>query len=418
MSRADLTPLTPYQWKLLGFLSVATFFEGFDFMALSQILPNMREEMGLDLTAAGILLSVINIGTLVAYALIRQADAWGRRRVLMVTIAGYTLFTGLTALTSGPISFTICQFLARLFLIAEWATAMVYVAEEYPADRRGMVLGVMQGVASFGSIVCAGVVPLLMKVDLGLTPWRNVYVAGIIPLILLAIARRGLAETKRFEQAKQSLASEPAKPARSALAILRGPYRRRVLQLGLLWSLTYFGMANAVTFWKDFAVNERGYTDGEVGLALTIASLASMPLVFFSGRLLDLIGRRRGAVVIFGLGVAGVFASFTLVAPLPLQIAVVFGIFGVSAVLPVLNSVTTELFPTNLRSDAFSWANNLLGRIGYVIGPTAAGWIGASIGLGPAVAGMTVAPLLALILLLAWVPETSNRELEDTAALS
>jgi putative MFS transporter len=414
---ADLTPLTPYQWKLLGFLSVATFFEGFDFMALSQILPNMREEMGLDLTTAGLLLSVVNVGTLVAYALIRQADAWGRRRVLMVTIAGYTLFTGLTALASGPIAFALCQFFARLFLIAEWATAMVYVAEEYPADRRGMVMGVMQGVASLGSIVCAGVVPLLLKVDLGLTPWRNVYVAGIIPLVLLAIARRGLSETQRFERDKQERASQPGEP-RSALAILRGPYRRRVLQLGLLWSLTYFGMANAVTFWKDFAVNERGYTDGEVGLALTIASLASMPLVFASGRLLDMIGRRRGAVVIFGLGIAGVFASFTLVDRWALQIAAVFGIFGVSAVLPVLNSLTTELFPTSLRSDAFSWANNLLGRIGYVLGPTAAGWIGASIGLGPAVAGMTAAPLLALILLLAWLPETSNRELEDTAALS
>ena len=80
MSRPPLTPLTPYQWKLLGFLSVATFFEGFDFMALSQILPNMREEMELSIAQAGILLSVINIGTLVAYVLIRKADAWGRRR--------------------------------------------------------------------------------------------------------------------------------------------------------------------------------------------------------------------------------------------------------------------------------------------------------------------------------------------------
>ena len=95
----------------------------------------------------------------------------------------------------------------------------------------------------------------------------------------------------------------------------------------------------------------------------------------------------------------------------------VFGIFGVSAVLPVLNSLTTELFPTTLRSDAFSWSNNLLGRIGYVLGPMTAGWIGTSFTLGAAVAGMTVAPLIALVLLFAWVPETSNRELEETAKL-
>jgi putative MFS transporter len=419
MSRAPLTPLTPYQWKLLGFLSVATFFEGFDFMALSQILPNMREDMDISIGQAGVLLSVVNLGTLVAYLLIRKADAWGRRRVLMVTILGYTLFTGLTAIAQGPVSFTIAQFLARLFLIAEWATAMVYVAEEYPADRRGMVMGVMQGVASLGSVVCAGVVPLLLKLDLSvagfeLSGWRNVYVAGILPLLLLAFARRGLSETKRFEQSKQSA---PVAVESSRLAILRGPYRRRVLQLGLIWSLTYFGMANAVTFWKDFAVNERGYTDGEVGAVLTIASIVSMPLVFGSGRLLDVIGRRHGAVVIFGVGIAGVFLSFTLWNPLALQIAVIFGIFGVSAVLPVLNSLTTELFPTTLRSDAFSWSNNLLGRIGYVLGPMTAGWIGTSFTLGAAVAGMTVAPLIGLVLLMVWVPETSNLELEETAKL-
>jgi putative MFS transporter len=417
-SNTPLPPLSSEQKRLFVFLSAATFFEGFDFMALSQILPNMREEMELSIAQAGLMLSVVNVGTLVAYVLIRKADAWGRRRVLMVTILGYTLFTGLTAIAQGPVFFTIVQFLARLFLIAEWATAMVYVAEEYPADRRGMVMGVMQGVASLGSIVCAGVVPLLLKLELDvagfeLSGWRNVYVAGILPLLLLAFARRGLSETKRFEQSRQS------QPGRvdSKLAILRGPYRRRVLQLGLIWSLTYFGMANAVTFWKDFAVNERGFTDGEVGAVLTIASIVSMPLVFGSGRLLDVIGRRLGAVVIFGVGIAGVFLSFTLWDRLALQIAVIFGIFGVSGVLPVLNSLTTELFPTALRSDAFSWSNNLLGRIGYVLGPVTAGWIGTSFTLGTAVAGMTAAPLIGLVLLLVWLPETSNRELEETSRI-
>ena len=423
MSRSDLTPLTRYQWKLLGFLSVATFFEGFDFMALSQILPNMREEMDLDIAEAGVLLSVINIGTLVAYLLIRKADAWGRRRVLMLTITGYTVFTGLTALSQGPVMFTIAQFLARLFLIAEWATAMVYVAEEYPADRRGMVLGVVQGVASLGSVVCAGLVPLLLKFQISvgaltLSSWRNVYVVGILPLILLAIARRGLEETKRFERAQAERAEQARAEPASMFAVMRGPYRKRVLQLGLLWSLTYFGMANAVTFWKDFAVNERGFTDADVGLALTVAAIVSMPLVFYSGRLLDRIGRRMGAVVIFGVGIAGVFFAFTLENPVLLRIAVVFGIFGVSGVLPVLNSVTTELFPTSVRSDAFSWSNNLLGRIGYILGPAAAGWLGAMHGLGNAVASMTSMPLLALILLLVWVPETSNKELEETSVLN
>ncbi len=73
---------------------------------------------------------------------------------------------------------------------------MVFAAEEYPADRRGMVMGVIQAFSSLGAIFCAGVVPLLLNTPWG---WRTVYFAGVIPLLLLAFARRGLKETARFE---------------------------------------------------------------------------------------------------------------------------------------------------------------------------------------------------------------------------
>ena len=67
--------LSSYQRRLFVFLSVATFFEGYDFMALTQILPELRADFGLDRTAGGILLGVINVGTVIAYLLIRKADA-------------------------------------------------------------------------------------------------------------------------------------------------------------------------------------------------------------------------------------------------------------------------------------------------------------------------------------------------------
>jgi len=34
------TPFTPYQRRLFALLGVATFFEGYDILALSQILPS------------------------------------------------------------------------------------------------------------------------------------------------------------------------------------------------------------------------------------------------------------------------------------------------------------------------------------------------------------------------------------------
>jgi MFS transporter, putative metabolite:H+ symporter len=122
-----------YQRRLLIFLSVASFFEGYDFLALAQLLPNIRAHFGLSPTEGGALVMVVNAGTMIAYVLVRQADRWGRKRVLSITIAGYTLASFLSGLAPNAWLFALGQLVARVFLIGEWAVAMVVAAEEFPA---------------------------------------------------------------------------------------------------------------------------------------------------------------------------------------------------------------------------------------------------------------------------------------------
>lgn len=404
----SVEPLSPYQKRLFAFLSVATFFEGYDFMALTQILPNLRASLGLDETQAGFMVGFINLGTVLAYFLVRKADRWGRRRVLTVTIAGYTAFTFASGLAPNIWAFAAFQMVARIFLLAEWAISSVIAAEEFPAKRRGMVIGVISASGSLGSVMCAGLVPLLLKAPWG---WRTVYFVGIVPLLVLAFARRSLRETKRFEE---QVHSENARPL---VYIWRTPYKKRVVELGLIWLLTYVCTQTSVTFWKEFAVGERGMTDGQVGLAITIAALVAMPLVFLSGKMLDVVGRRGGAFGIYGLTALGVFLAYTLENRWALTGALMLGIYGASAFLPVMNAYTTELFPTDLRADAFAWSNNLIGRIGYVASPALVGWFAHRVGWGSAVRVTALFPLLALALILWLLPETRNRELEETAKL-
>ncbi len=405
-----MTPLDPYQKRLIAFLSVATFFEGYDFFALAQILPGLRADFNLTPSDAGVLLAVVNFGTVLASGLVRLADRWGRRRILSITIMGYTACSVLTALSQDVWLFGAAQLLARVFLIGEWAVAMVMAAEEFPAERRGTVIGIIQACSAFGGITCAAVVPVLLKTDLG---WRSVYLVGAVPLVLVAIMRRGLRETKRFSES----AKEPKRDT-SPLAILRGPYRNRVLLLGLIWSLTYICTQNATTFWKEFAVGERSFSDGDVGLSLSIAAVGALPLVFYSGRLFDALGRKRGGAIAFIAASLGVLASYTLSSQWALTVALVVGVFGTSAVLPLLNAYTSELFPTPMRADAFAVANNVLGRIGYVLSPALVGYFAADFGWGTSVAGTTIFPIIALVLVLLFLPETKGRELEDTAQLT
>lgn len=404
------TRLSSYQKRLFVFLSVATFFEGYDFFALTQILPNLREDFGLSKLDAGLLFAFVNFGTVVAWLLVRYADRWGRRRVMTITIVGYAVFTFLSGLAWDAWSFAFFQFVGRIFLIGEWATSMVYAAEEYPADRRGMVIGVLQAFSSLGAVVCAGVAPMLLATEYG---WRSVYFVGVVPLVILAFARRNLKETSRFEEIRATAGTT----VRSFFGIWRTPYRRRLVHMSAIWFVTYACTQVAVSFWKDFAVTERGLSDEAVGGALVIASLVSMPLVFLSGKLLDTIGRRPGSAVIFVVTSIGVFTSYLFHGSWQLTVAMSLAVFGISAVLPALNAFTTELFPTDMRGDAFAWSNNLIGRIGYTLSPIVIGWAAERWSWGAAIRPTAILPLVALAMIFALLPETVNRELEDTAAL-
>jgi putative MFS transporter len=402
--------LTAYQWKLFVFLGVATFFEGYDFMIITQILPNLRADFGLSEAQGSWVIGAVNIGAIVAYFVVRLADRWGRRTTLMVTIGGYTTFTVLTGFAGDAIAFTLSQFFARVFLLAEWAIAMVYAAEEFPAARRGMVLGVLQGLSGLGAVICAGAMPLLLALPWG---WRSAYLVAAVPLIAVAFVRRGLRESNRF----RGLTAEARRKARGLFRIWATPYRTRMLQLALIWGLTYVCGQTAIAFWKEFAVADRGWSDADVGRSIAIAALVAMPVVFFVGKLLDVIGRRVGAAIVFTVGAAGAFFSYTLESPLALTVALVFGVFGVNGFSPVLNAYTTELFPTELRGGAFAWSNSLLGRVGYVISPIVVGQFAAEHGWGPAVRLTAIGPLLALVLILVLLPETKNLELEQTSKL-
>jgi putative MFS transporter len=400
-SSEQRSTLTPYQRKLFLFLSVATFFEGFDYIALTQLLPSIRGAYGLTYAQGSVMVSAINIGAITAYALIRHADVAGRKRVLSITIAGYTLFSFLTAFAPNAWAFGFLQFCARMFLLAEYAISMVYVVEEFPADRRAYAVGVIQGINSLGSIVCAGLVPLLLKLPWG---FRSVYLVGGVPLLLVMVLRRSVRETQRFLDKPQG-----APP--SLFRIFHTPHWRRLPLLAAIWALTYLCTYVLVNNFKDFAQMERGFDDKQVSFAVMIAALGSMPLVFLSGKLLDVLGRKRGAAVIFVATSLSTFLTFTAHDYWILTLGLTGCIFGASAVLPVLNAITLELFPTDVRADGYGWSNNLLGRAGYIAGPALVGYLATPFGVGGATALTGIFPLLALGLILWRVPETKGAEL-------
>ena len=125
-------------------------------------------------------------------------------------------------------------------------------------------------------------------------------------------------------------------------------------------------------------------------------------------------------MLLYLIGAVGTYLCYTVEGFWPVTGALVLGIFGAQAFVPVLTAYNSELFPTDLRSDAFAWCNNLLGRIAYVGSPFVVGGIvgGSDLGYGPVISATAVFPVIAAALIFFFLPETRNRELEETSALA
>src|SRR5438128_8719230 len=132
-----------YRRRLLRLLATATFFNGYDGFVLPFVLSLILADLGGSQAEAGLVNFVALSGSIVAFFLAAQADRIGRRRLLLITITGYTIATALTAAASNIVWFGAAQFAAQIFLGAEWAAAVTIVVEESPRARRGRALGIL-----------------------------------------------------------------------------------------------------------------------------------------------------------------------------------------------------------------------------------------------------------------------------------
>jgi putative MFS transporter len=404
---------------LILLVSTASFFEGYDFIILNLVLPLLRDEYGLSVWQGSLVVSSIALGTIAAFFVLRLGDYFGRRAMLMWTVLGYTVATALTAASHSICGFAAMQFLARVFLVAEWGTSTVIVAEELPAAKRGLGISIVQAAAGVGGIVGSAIFPIVSKVALG---WRAMYLIGIIPLVIVFFVRRSLRETKRYSELRAHQADKP-----KWTEILGPKYRKKLLLIALLWFFMYCGYTPILSFYTDYAIHDRGLTTAQVGFMAAIAYTIGLSGFVVAGRLMDAWGRRPTCILFFGVGSLATAAAFNIAgSPLAMGAALVVLIFFATSYLTLCSTYTTELFPTRLRASASAWTNNTLGRVGMVASPMMVGALsslfasttggtkgGPTTGYGPAISLMGLFPLLCALIVLVFLPETKGRELEE-----
>src|SRR5256885_6074128 len=175
-------------WRALVASFLGWLFDGYETCALILVAPvALRQLLSPDQLAS----LPIYIGGLLAVTLVGWAtggiiagvlaDYIGRKRMLMLSILWYALFTGLTAFAASYTSLLILRFLTGLGLGAEWGPGTAILGESWPSRSRGRAASVLQSAIGVGLLLASGV--WLFVAPLGPDAWRYMVLLGVLPAL-------------------------------------------------------------------------------------------------------------------------------------------------------------------------------------------------------------------------------------------
>ena len=399
--------LTRRQWRVLGLVAAASFFEMYDLYLFTLSLKQIQAGLGIAEDQLGYLGSIVRFGALPAFGVALVADRIGRRQVLLFTILAYTLFTGATAFSPNATIFVVCQFFARTFAVAESLLAVVVIAEEFDPEVRGWGIGALAAIQSTGAGLAALLFALVGHLENG---WRGLYLVGLGPLLLLAYWRRALPETARFEAHRRQRADTMLQP----LVNLVRMYPGRLLAVTTVLFVVAVAESAANFFGPKYLQDVHGWTPGNVGLMTFGAGAFAIVGNTFAGWLSDRIGRKKVTMgfligqVTFTLAYYNVPALFVI----PSWVLMIFTLLGVNVVLAAYGS---ELFPTSYRSTA-AGVRIIIATVGGSLGLMLESVLyGVYQSHWPAISTLVLIMLFTPVLVALVFPETSGRTLEDIA---
>jgi MFS family permease len=369
-----------------------------------------------------------------------MGDRIGRAKTMMLTILMYSVFTGLSAVSTGFWDFAVYRFLTGMGVGGEFAVGVALVAEVMPDRARPYTLGLLQALSAVGNISAAfvsmGMGELVARGHVD-NIWRPMFVIGAVPAVLALVVRWRLKEPERWQQASHE--GDIAKKLGSYRELFGHPVWRRHAIIGLalafsgivgLWGIGFFvfdlvadifrGRFEAQGMTGDRLAGEVAKWRGYASMMMNIGAALGM---FGFAVLAQRLGRKATFAICFIAALVSTAATFYFLEEfhqvfwmIPTMGFCILSLFaGYAIYFP-------ELFPTHLRSTGTSFCYNV-GRFVAATGSTLTGLLisfyadAAKTGDAAApmrYAGLTMCGIFVLgLLVLPFAPETKGRPLPE-----
>ena len=186
------------RWLALAVLLTGTFLPAFDFFVVNVALPSLQAELGA--RPAQLQLVVAGYGLAFAILLVtggRLGDLYGRKRMFMAGMAGFTVASALCGLAATPsvlIAARVLQGLTAAIMAPQVLAIIRVTFSEHERARAIGYYGTTIGVASIAAQLVGGA---LIQANVAGLGWRPIFLVNVpIGAAALLAARRVLLESR------------------------------------------------------------------------------------------------------------------------------------------------------------------------------------------------------------------------------
>lgn len=343
----------------------AVLLDGFDLVVLGTITPVLLSDKVWGYTPAtaavvstaglaGMTLGALTIGTV--------TDLIGRRRALLMAVAGFSFFTLLCAFAPSAGTFGVLRFLAGLGLGGCLPTAITLVTEYSPKGRNGGPTTLVMTGYHVGAVLTA-LLGILVIPSLG---WRAMFVIGAAPaLVLLPLMLKYLPESPSFNREEANQGLEPVK------SLLRTEFRRPTLAF---WVTSFMGLllVYGLNTWLPQIMREAGYPLGAALSLLLVLNLGAVAGLLVAGRIADKVALRPVTLGWFvGATITLALLSIRLPSVILYVVVLLAGVF-VFAAQVLVYAYVGRMYPAANRATSLGWTAGV-GRLGAIAGPILGG---------------------------------------------
>ena len=420
---------------------------GYDTVSISGAIEFLHARYGLSTLMEGLVISSIMLGAVIGAATAGfLSDRFGRKRILIIGGAFFLVAAVWSALAIGPIALIVARVAGGYGIGLTAALAVTYITESAPANIRGLLAFSYQLLAVCG-IFLTNVINYIIAShgsndwDIA-TGWRWMLGLGAIPAAAFLLAMRRAPESPRFliqigrtdegfAVLEHILGTERARLRTDDIQAsvkletemshefhdLFRPGLRRALVIGIFLAVfnQFIGM-NAISYYGPVMFSDLGFAGDTQFLAAASVGGVELVATVVGMYLIDTFGRKRlmeigtGMMCVFALCISGSY--FMGNSLLTLIFVMAFTISFAFSMGPIPWIVIPELFPTYLRGRATGLCVMCLLFANWIIAQFTPMMID-GLGGGISFAIFAVLDLICLFGIVALVPETMGRTLEE-----